>query len=462
MTFQLKEIFNACDIRGIVGKTINEEIVFAIGAATVDILKLVGKTILVGGDMRSSTNDFINSFSKSVNARGANVILLGQCSTDQLYFSSGYFDYPGVMFTASHNPSEYNGIKLCNSGAMPISSNNLLFDIRDLAQHYLDNGLSKNIQPTGRIKRRDTLKDYSKYLHKLVNIKNIRKLKVVIDAGNGMAGKTAPAVFDKNLCSSLNIIPLYFKLDGSFPNHPANPLDSNNLKDLKKEVLKQKADIGLAFDGDADRCFFIDEKGQEVPPSVIIVMIGINEIKHFHDKKSKPIILHNLVTSRSVPEILHKKGAVTFETKVGHSFIKAEMAKTGAIFGGEHSAHFYFRNFFNADSGMLAAMHVIAMLGGQNLPLSEFNKKFSLYFSSGEINFSVKNINTAVDRIIKFFTPISTVTTKDGWTFTSLDKMWWFNIRTSNTESFLRLNVESSNKNEMENIKNKVLQLIHH
>ncbi|MFT4147313.1 MAG: phosphomannomutase/phosphoglucomutase [Micrococcaceae bacterium] len=462
MNLKLDKIFKAYDVRGIVGESINEEVVSAIAAAVVDTLNLNGETIIVGGDMRPSTQDFAQAFAQGASARGANATLIGECSTDQLYFVSGYYKEAAVMFTASHNPAEYNGLKMCRAGAVPISSDDGLYEIRDLAQQYCDKGF-ETVENPGEITRKDTLKDYAQYLRTLVNLSNIRPLKVVVDAGNGMAGKTFPAVLGDQLLPALplDIVPMYFDLDGTFPNHPANPLDPENLKDLKKEVVKQHADIGLAFDGDADRCFVVDETGHDVTPSAITIMVGIREVDRATAAgESNPTVLHNLITSRAVPEQLQAAGASTQETRVGHSFIKADMAKSGAVFGGEHSAHFYFRDFFNADSGMLAAMHVLAMLGNQDKPLSQLSAKFNPYFSSGEINSLVEDIPAAVHRVQKAFKDTTETHTKDGWTFNAKDKQWWFNLRASNTEPFLRLNVEAHTQEDMEKVRDQVLKLI--
>ncbi|MFT4186149.1 MAG: phosphomannomutase/phosphoglucomutase [Micrococcaceae bacterium] len=462
MEKELEAIFNAYDIRGITGQTIDEDIVKAIGAATVDILDLKNKAILIGGDMRPTSPKFSKSFAKGASARGADVELIGLCSTDQMYFASGYFKKAGVMFTASHNPAEYNGIKICKAGAVPISSADGLYDIRDLAQKYLDNGY-REVADKGRITEKNTTKDYAKYLRSLVDLSSIRKLKVVVDAGNGMSGKTVPAVLGDELLEPLplEIVPMYFELDGTFPNHPANPLDPENLKDLKGEVVKQKADIGLAFDGDADRCFVVDEKGNDVTPSAITVMVGLRELERAQKQGEKDVtILHSLITSRAVPELLQEAGAKTVETRVGHSFIKADMAKTKAIFGGEHSAHFYFRDFYNADTGMLAAMYVLYMLGKQELPLSELAKKYSPYFASGEINSTVKDIPNAIKKVQAEFSDKTTLTTMDGWTFNSNDSKWWFNLRASNTEPYLRLNVEAHDETRMKKLTDEVLGLI--
>ncbi|MFT4245094.1 MAG: phosphomannomutase/phosphoglucomutase [Micrococcaceae bacterium] len=462
MKKELEAIFNAYDIRGITGQTIDDDIVEAIGAATVDTLDLKSKAILIGGDMRPSSPEFAKSFAKGASARGADVELIDLCSTDQMYFASGYFNKAGVMFTASHNPAAYNGIKICKAGAVPISSADGLYDIRDLAQKYIDNGYEE-VAYKGKITEKDTAKAYAEYLRSLVDLSNIHKLKVVVDAGNGMSGKTVPAVLGDELLEPLplEITPMYFELDGTFPNHPANPLDPENLKDLKREVVKQKADIGLAFDGDADRCFVVDENGNDVTPSAITVMVGLRELDRAQKQGEEDVtILHSLITSRAVPELLSEAGAKTVETRVGHSFIKADMAKTKAIFGGEHSAHFYFRDFYNADTGMLAAMYVLAMLGEQELPLSELSKKYSPYFASGEINSTVKDIPKAIEKVKAEFANKTTLTTMDGWTFDSNDKKWWFNLRASNTEPYLRLNVEAHYEAQMKKLTDEVLGLI--
>lgn len=462
--FDLSASFKAYDVRGIVGESITAEIVEAVGAAFVDVLKLQGQTILVGGDMRPSSPDFSKAFANGAATRGANVELLDLISTDELYFACGYLDRAGATFTASHNPAGYNGIKMSKAGAVPISSESGLKDIQALAEQYLNAGSMPAAEKRGQIGVRDVLKDYSEYLRKLVDLSGSRPLKVVVDAGNGMAGLTTPAVLGDTLLPKLplDIIPLYFELDGSFPNHPANPLEPENLRDLQAAVVEHGADIGLAFDGDADRCFVVDEKGNAVSPSAITGMVARREIARAKAQgEETPTIIHNLLTSRAVSELVEHDGGRAVRTRVGHSFIKAVMAEEGAVFGGEHSAHFYFRDFWNADTGMLAAMHVLAALGEQDGPLSELGREYEPYVSSGEINSEVDDKPAAVERVRADFAGEDVaIDTLDGSTFTANDGSYWFNLRPSNTEPFLRLNAEATDQATMERIRDRVLALV--
>ena len=391
-TINLHDSFKAYDVRGIVGETITAETVRATGAAFVDVLGLEGQTILVGGDMRPSSPEFMDAFAQGATARGANVEKIGLISTDVLYFACGVENAAGVTFTASHNPAEYNGMKMAKAGAVPLSSESGLFDIRDLAQKYLDSGEIPSVEKVGTVSEKDILKPYAEYLRKLVDLSSIRPLKVVVDAGNGMGGMTTPAVLGDTILPGLplEIVPLYFELDGTFPNHPANPLEPANLVDLQKAVVEHGADIGLAFDGDADRCFVIDEKGEPVTPSAVTALVAEREIARAKaEGNEEPVIIYNLITSKAVPELVEKLGGRAVKTRVGHSFIKAVMAEENGVFGGEHSAHYYFKDFFNADTGILAAMHVLAALGGSDQPLSEISAKYSPYVASGEDRKSV-------------------------------------------------------------------------
>src|SRR5215218_1640671 len=343
-TFDLSASFKAYDVRGIVGESITAEIVEAVGAAFVDVLQLQGQTILVGGDMRPSSPEFSKAFANGAATRGANVKLLDLISTDELYYACGALDAAGATFTASHNPAQYNGIKMAKAGAVPISSETGLKEIQALAEEYLEAGLIPAAASKGAISVQDVLKDYAEYLRKLVDLSGSRPLKVVVDSGNGMAGLTTPAVLGDTLLPKLplDIIPLYFELDGTFPNHPANPLEPENLRDLQAAVVEHGADIGLAFDGDADRCFVIDENGNPVSPSAITALVGLREVERERAAGRDAVIIHNLITSQVVPDLVTAAGATAVRTRVGHSFIKAQMAEHDAVFGGEHSAHYYF------------------------------------------------------------------------------------------------------------------------
>ncbi|MBT1003583.1 phosphomannomutase/phosphoglucomutase [Paenarthrobacter sp. DKR-5] len=459
----LSPSFKAYDVRGIVGETITNDIVEAVGAAFVDVLGLAGQTVLAGGDMRPSSPDFIKAFANGAAARGADVKLLDLISTDELYYACGTLNAAGATFTASHNPAEYNGIKMAKAGAVPVSSETGLKEIQALAERYLAEGIPET-GTRGRISVKDVLKDYAVYLRSLVDLSGSRPLKIVVDAGNGMAGLTTPAVLGDKLLAALpfEIIPLYFELDGSFPNHPANPLEPENLRDLQKAVVQHGADIGLAFDGDADRCFVIDEKGEPVSPSAVTGLVAMREIARAKAEGiTEPVVIHNLITSRAVPELVHAAGGRAVRTRVGHSFIKDVMAKEGAVFGGEHSAHYYFRDFYNADTGMLAAMHVLAALGEQDGPLSELGREYEPYMSSGEINSKLEDVPSAVARVRgEFERPGVSIDELDGLTFTDDAGDWWFNLRASNTEPFLRLNAEARDEATMARVRDRVLELV--
>jgi phosphomannomutase len=453
------------DIRGLVGQEMTPESVKAIGAAFVDELGLSGKSVVVGHDMRDSSPEFAEAFIDGATSRGADAINLGLCSTDECYFASGHLDAASAMFTASHNPSSYNGIKLSRAGARGISMDTGLAAIRDRAEKFLASGVEE-VAEVGFSSEHDTLVEYASYLRELVDLSSIRPLKIVIDAANGMGGLTAPAVLgtSANLPKlPIEIIPMYFELDGSFPNHEANPLDPKNLVDLQKAVLAHGADAGLAFDGDADRCFVIDEKGLPVTPSAVAAIVSLSEIARAKARGENQItVLHNLLTSKAVAEFIEAAGATAIRTKVGHSLIKDDMARTGAIFGGEHSAHYYFKDFFGADNGMLAAMNVLLELGSQDKPLSEFAARFNPYFSSGEINSTVSDAQTKMEQIRAEFQGFD-IDELDGITISSASGQspwWWLNIRSSNTEPLLRLNVESSDQGTANSLTQRVLSII--
>jgi phosphomannomutase len=458
-------IFKKYDIRGLVGTEITPEKVAAIAAAFVDELELAGKSVVVGHDMRDSSVGFVDAFIEGATARGADVINIGLCSTDECYFASGHLDAAAAMFTASHNPSSYNGIKLSRAGAKGISMETGLSEILAGANSYLASGIKEVAEP-GYASEHDIMGEYAANLRELVSLDSIRPLKVVVDAANGMGGLTVPAVLETDAGLSklpVEIIPMYFELDGNFPNHEANPLDPKNLVDLQKRVIQEGADLGLAFDGDADRCFVIDEKGNPVSPSAVAAIVAVSEIARAKALgETKIQVLHNLLTSRVVKEFIEAAGATATRTRVGHSLIKDEMARTGAIFGGEHSAHYYFNEFYGADSGMLAAMHVMREFGSQDLPLSEFAAKFDPYFASGEINSTVADAGAKMAQIKSEFQGAD-FDDLDGITLSSPvgeSPWWWFNVRSSNTEPLLRLNVESEDQTRCEELTSKVLGLI--
>jgi phosphomannomutase len=445
------DVFKAYDIRGLVGTELTPDFAFATGAAFARFIiqEREPGTIVVGEDMRPSSPQLADAFSAGVTSLGLDAIRIGLASTDMLYFAAGKLNMPGAMFTASHNPGEYNGIKLCLSGARPIGKESGLLTI----EKFVRAGTPISFGGVGVESERNLLSDYVKHLHTLVDVSGIRKLKVVIDAGNGMAGYTAPAIFEG---LNLEIIPMYFELDGSFPNHEANPIDAKNLKDLQKAVKKHGADIGLAFDGDADRCFLVDEKGETVNPSDLTALIAERELK----KHPGSSIIHNLISSRSVAEVIKENGGTALRSRVGHSYIKAMMAESGAIFGGEHSGHFYFKDFWKADSGALAALHTIAALGTAKGSLSKLLKPYQRYFSSGEINSKVKDAQLSMSVVEKQYAELDSVTIDhlDGLTVNG--DTWWFNLRPSNTEPLLRLNVEAKDLARMEKIKGEVLATV--
>jgi phosphomannomutase len=426
-------VIKAYDVRGLVGEEIDESFVEDVGAAFARLMRDEGaRQVVIGYDMRDSSPSLAAAFGAGVTAQGLDVIRIGLASTDQLYFASGLLDCPGAMFTASHNPAAYNGIKLCRAGAKPVGAETGLSAIRD----DLVAGVPAYHGPAGTVGDADVLADYGAFLRSLVNTSGLRQLRVAVDAGNGMAGHTTPAVLGP--IGSITLLPLYFELDGSFPNHEANPLDPANLTDLQKYVGAVGADIGLAFDGDADRCFVIDERGRPVSPSTVTALIAAREL----GREIGATVIHNLITSRAVPELVVERGGTPVRSRVGHSFIKALMADTGAIFGGEHSAHYYFRDFWGADSGMLAALHVLAALGEQQRPLSELTADYQRYEPSGEINFTVADATSCVEAVLKSFGGrIQSIDHLDGVTV-DLGEGSWFNLRTSNTEPLLRLNVE--------------------
>jgi phosphomannomutase len=423
----------AYDVRGLVGEEIDESFVKDVGAAFARLMRDEGAgQVVIGYDMRDSSPSLAAAFGTGVTAQGLDVIRIGLASTDQLYFASGLLDCPGAMFTASHNPAAYNGIKLCRAGAKPVGAETGLSAIRD----DLVAGVPTYHGPTGTVGDEDVLADYGAFLRSLVETSGLRQLRVAVDAGNGMAGHTAPAVLGP--IGSITLLPLYFELDGSFPNHEANPLDPANLTDLQKYVGAVGADIGLAFDGDADRCFVIDERGRPVSPSTVTALVAAREL----GREIGATVIHNLITSRAVPELVVERGGTPVRSRVGHSFIKALMADTGAIFDGEHSANYYFRDFWGADSGMLAALYVLAALGEQQRPLSELTADYQRYESSGEINFTVADATSCVEAVLKSFGGrIQSIDHLDGVTV-DLGEDSWFNLRTSNTEPLLRLNVE--------------------
>jgi phosphomannomutase len=446
----LSGIVKAYDIRGVVGAQLDAALVGDFGAAFALLIKPDSSAVVIGHDMRDSSPELSAAFAAGVTSQGLDVVSIGLASTDELYFASGSLDLPGAMFTASHNPAKYNGIKLCRAGASPVGQDTGLIELRET----VEGGVPAFDGPAGQVTERDVLADYAAYLRNLVDLSVSRPLRIVVDAGNGMGGHTVPTVFAG---LPIDIIPMYFELDGSFPNHEANPLDPANIVDLQAKVREVGADAGVAFDGDADRCFVVDERGEPVSPSAITALVAVRELA----KEPGGTIIHNLITSKGVPEIVAEHGGKPVRTRVGHSFIKAEMASTGAIFGGEHSAHYYFRDFWRADTGMLAAMHVLAALGEQDGTLSELTAEYSRYAASGEIN------STVSDQVARLLAVKDAFATRPGVTVDELDGLTvqlagggWFNLRPSNTEPLLRLNVEAVNATAVRALTDEVLTIV--
>ena len=442
----VNRVIKAYDVRGLVGEEIDEDFVADVGGAFARLVRDEtdpgARQIVIGYDMRSSSPSLAAAFADGVVAQGLDVVRIGLASTDQLYFASGLLDCPGAMFTASHNPAAYNGIKLCRAGAKPVGKETGLATI---SGEVIDGVPAADVAP-GTLTDRDVLTEYGEFLRSLVSLTGGRPLRVAVDAGNGMGGHTSPAVL--GAIEGITLLPLYFELDGTFPNHEANPLDPANLVDLQRHVVDTGADIGLAFDGDADRCFVVDERGEPVSPSAVTALVAAREL----GREIGATVIHNLITSRAVPELITERGGTAVRSRVGHSYIKALMAETGAIFGGEHSAHYYFRDFWGADSGMLAALHVLAALGEGERPLSAMMADYQRYEASGEINFTVSDAAACVEAVLKSYDGrIHSIDHLDGVTV-DLGDGNWFNLRTSNTEPLLRLNVEARTAAEVAEI----------
>ena len=475
MTSQLSDFVKAYDVRGLVPEQLDTAVAHALGAAFAEVVAQGdgASAVVIGHDMRPSSPELVDALARGITAKGVDAVLIGLASTDGLYYASGALGLPGAMFTASHNPATYNGIKFCRSGARPVGQDTGLTQVRDLAQSHLDEGRTSfpGVTP-GRVTQRDVLADYAGFLRDLVDLSASRPLRVSVDAGNGMGGLTVPAVLGTEAGLPelpLTLDPMYFELDGTFPNHEANPLDPANLVDLQARVREHGADIGIAFDGDADRCFVVDERGEPVSPSAITAMIAQREIAR-EVAAGRPAgdvaIVHNAITSAAVPEIVGEQGARPVRTRVGHSYIKSVMSEHEAVFGGEHSAHYYFRDFWFADTGMLAAMHVLAALGESEAPLSEVMAPFERYVASGEINSTVDDAQAVTDRVRAAMSRREDVAFDelDGMTVShagsATEPMWWFNLRPSNTEPLLRLNVEAADADTMARVRDDVLMMI--
>ena len=453
---ELNLLFKAYDVRGIYPEQINEDLVYQTGRAFVEVLNIRSEAggpnkVLIAHDMRPSGPSLVSAFARGVCDQGAEAILIGLASTDGLYFASGKLHLPGAMFTASHNPAQYNGIKLARPGAAPVGETTGLREIKELVAE----GIKDFQGPKGQTSEQEMVYEYADFLNSLVDLSQIRKLKVVIDAGNGMGGYTAPKVLQHK---NLEIEGMYFELDGNFPNHEANPIEPKNLVDLQKRVQEVKADLGIAFDGDADRAFFVDENAELITPSAVTALIAERELK----REPNSAIIYNLITSRAVAEVVKENGGTPVRTRVGHSFIKQVMKEHNAIFGGEHSGHFYFRDFWFADSGMLAALHVLAALGEQDqeVTISKMMKRYNRYFASGEINTKVASPLQTSERVKGFFASNfeAQIDDLDGLTFSTDD--WWVNVRASNTEPLLRFNAEAKTQQLLFEIRDRVLAVI--
>jgi phosphomannomutase len=446
----LDAVFKAYDVRGVVPDQLDEDLARAVGAAFVRVTGADATGVVVAHDMRPSSPGMAGAFAEGAAAAGADVSMVGLASTDELYFASGRLGLPGAMFTASHNPAQYNGIKLCRAHAVPVALDTGLAEIRDLVAAPAARGFEA--ERHGEIREVDILADYAAHLLSLAPVKG-RRLRVVVDAGNGMAGHTAPAVLGP---LDIELDAMYFELDGTFPNHEANPIDPENLRDLQRRVREVGADIGLAFDGDADRCFLVDERGELVSPSALTGLIAARELR----KSPGASVIHNLITSRAVPQIVTELGGTPVRTRVGHSFIKATMAETDAVFGGEHSGHFYFRDFWRADSGMLAALHALAALAEDDRPLSALLSDYARFPATGEINSSVADQGAVLRELEQEYAGQDGVTVDhlDGLTVTH--DRWWFNVRPSNTEPLLRLNAEAEDEDTLARVRDHVLATI--
>ena len=457
----VRKIIKAYDVRGVVPDQLDAQITRAIGVAAARVLVEPGqRTIAVGHDMRPSAGELVSAFVDGVTSQGVDVVVVGLAATDQLYFASGHLDVAGAMFTASHNPAQYNGIKFCRSGARPVSQASGLAEITTITEAVLA-GTDPGAEGTrrGTVTEQDLLAAYATYLHGLVDLSDIRPLTVVVAAANGMAGPTVPAVLGS--MAAITVDPLYFDLDGTFPNHEANPIDSTTLRDLQARVTEIGADLGLAFDGDADRCMVIDQTGAVVSPSAITALVATHEL----ERHPGAAVVHNLITSQAVPEIIAEHGGVPIRTRVGHSLIKQTMADTDAVFGGEHSAHFYFRDFWRADSGMLAALHVLAALGHtpEGTTVTDLLDPFERYVGSGEINSTVGDGAAATSSVEARYANQDNIDIDhlDGLTVSHRgEPTWWFNLRPSNTEPLLRLNVEGVDHATMARIRDDVLAMV--
>jgi len=432
----LDKIVKAYDIRGTYPDQIDAATCRALGVGFASFIRAQEPettSVVIARDMRPSGPELVAAFGDGIRSQGLDVLDIGMGSTDMIYFASGSLGMPGAIFTASHNPAGYNGIKLCRSAAAPIGEDSGLAEIKATAIASAAGDVADADAP-GSISTRDLLDDFAAHVHSFVDISAFRPLKVVADTANGMGGLVVPKIFEA-LPFDLEV--MYPELDGTFPNHEANPIEPENLVDLQARVLEVGADIGLAFDGDADRVFLIDEKGEAVSGSLTTAMLA----KAMLQKSPGETVIYNLICSKVVPEIVEEFGGTSIRSRVGHSFIKATMAETGAAFGGEHSAHYYFRDNWRADSGIIASMMVLAELCASGGSLSELLEPLKRYSASGEINTRVSDTATVISHVASVFADHDS-DMLDGLTVDAGD--WWFNLRPSNTEPLLRLNLEAA------------------
>src|SRR5918997_3075447 len=437
-------IFKAYDVRGLYPSQLDEDASRRIGAAFVSYLG--ANRIAIGRDMRVSSPELSAAFIAGATGEGAAVVDVGEVSTDALYFASGSLEVPGAMFTASHNPAEYNGIKLCRERAAPIGQESGLVEIKRLAKE----GPGPSRGTEGRVQELDILPQYAAHCREFVDADRLRHIRVAIDAGNGMAGRTVPIVFDG---LPVEVVPLFFEPDGSFPNHPANPIEPANLEVLRRAVVEEGCEVGIAFDGDADRMFLVDEKAEIVSGSLTTALVAARLLA----KNPGEAVIYNLICSWAVPEVIRENGGRPIRTRVGHSFIKKVMADTGAVFGGEHSGHYYFRDNFCAHSGIIAALLVLGAMSGTDQPLSGVLEPYQRYAASGEINSEVADQQASIRELAEAYAD-GDQDTLDGLTVSYDD--WWFNCRPSNTEPLLPLNLEARSKELMEAKRDEVLGLI--
>jgi len=445
----LDQIVKAYDVRGTTPDQMNDEVAFALGVAFADYVE--APMVLVARDMRTTGESLAAAFADGANSRGVNVIDLGLASTDLVYFAAGSLNAPGAMFTASHNPAQYNGIKFCLSGARPVGIDTGLAEIRDAAKAVLAGNGPGVAAQRGSVTERDMLDEFADHVVSFIDVNALKPMKIVADTANGMGGLIVPVVFERLPMMQLEV--MYPELDGTFPNHPADPIQPANQRDLQARVTSGGFDVGLAFDGDADRVFVVDEQGRGLSGSTTTAILAAAVLR----AHPGATILHNLICSKSVPEVIRENGGVPVRTKVGHSNIKQVMAETGAVFGGEHSAHYYFLDNFRADSGIIATMFMLEEISRAGVPLSEFRKPFERYEASGEINTSVADAHAVMKAISKEFEgkPQDWI---DGLTVDCGD--WWFNLRPSNTEPLLRLNLEASTRNDCDDHVAEVLSLV--